>query len=229
MRRATLSSVLLASLGLLPTVAPAEPPSVSPDTSAAEKPAAEKSQGEKSVSTEERWDVAGRPNARTEDIVERWCEINGKRVRYANFPIPGYAPCGGLSVQRTCDPTGKRFIGGAGAPYSYLDCGRGPRMQIWTDQSGVQATEASRDTFTDEQVASDFAALEKRKKSLDAMLDGRTGRKLPPTRQQGRDSGLLNLLKRFGEGGEVESVLESIGEHNDELKQLLDGLAKDGN
>ena len=35
------------------------------------------------------WAVGGKPNAVPEDRVERWCEIQGTKVRYANFPIPG--------------------------------------------------------------------------------------------------------------------------------------------
>jgi hypothetical protein len=123
--------------------------------------------------------------------VFKLCEVGGSRIRFSNLAIPGYVPCGNLAAAKTCDPTGKRFFG-AGAPYSYLDCNRGPRIQISSNRE--LASKASvRPALGD--LSAELKALESKRNELDALLDGSAGGASVPRRQQhaGRiESGALS-------------------------------------
>lgn len=83
----------------------------------------------------ERWTVDSPPSAEKaipQGQVLKWCEIKGKRVRYATNIVSGYRLCGNLSASRTCDPSGKRFIAASAdnAPYAFKDCSIGRRIYV---------------------------------------------------------------------------------------------------
>ena len=65
------------------------------------------------------------------ESILKWCEEGGKKVRYAQNPVPGYRLCGEIEALKLCDPSGRRFISTAqGAPYTYRDCTVGKRIEV---------------------------------------------------------------------------------------------------
>lgn len=65
------------------------------------------------------------------DIVRKWCENGGSRVRFSNTSVSGYHECGELAVSAQCDAGGKKFFSAsASAPYAYRNCASGPRIYI---------------------------------------------------------------------------------------------------
>ena len=69
--------------------------------------------------------------AASNDVIRKWCEENGSRVRFSNTSVPGYRECGTLAVSAQCDAGGKKFIGpSSAAPHDYRDCSSGPRIYI---------------------------------------------------------------------------------------------------
>lgn len=65
----------------------------------------------------------------SEEIL-KWCDQEGKKVRYSHDPVPGYRLCGELQTKKLCDPSGRRFIGQQNAPYTYKDCTIGERIVV---------------------------------------------------------------------------------------------------
>jgi len=63
----------------------------------------------------------------------KWCEENGKKVRYSQTFVPGYRLCGEVETSTLCDPSGRRFISSPGAPtpsIAYKDCSLGERIKV---------------------------------------------------------------------------------------------------
>ena len=152
--------------------------------------------------------------------VLRLCEKGGKRVRYSNMAIAGYEYCGGLRVQRTCDPTGKRFIGAGEAPYAYLDCSRGQRIRIERSDGSPPVKESSV-----ESMGADFAALEGQRKELDALLDG------GPSGVKSRDHHMDKRAAKADDDPDglpfnmraIEVMLKSVKGRNSTLLKALQG------
>ena len=69
--------------------------------------------------------------ALSQDVVRKWCENGGSKVRFSNTSVIGYHECGELAVAAQCDAGGKKFFSAtASAPYAYRDCASGPRIYI---------------------------------------------------------------------------------------------------
>ena len=128
------------------------------------------------------WAIEGRPTAKIEDSVEKWCEIDGTKVRYSNIPVPGYLPCGNLSAAKSCDPTGKRFIGAGPSPYAFLDCEKGQRIQI-VSQMPLPRGSLSSELGKDGERPMTWS--ERKSKELEALLNGgpKPARNMKPVRQ----------------------------------------------
>jgi hypothetical protein len=65
--------------------------------------------------------------------VLKWCEINGKKIRYSSQNVPGYKICGEIKAEASCDPTGKRFISArkdSKTPYTFKDCSIKDRLVV---------------------------------------------------------------------------------------------------
>lgn len=146
------------------------------------------------------WNVTKASNQLNSDTVERWCEINGQRIKFTNFPVPGYRPCGTLSAQKTCDPTGKRFIGSSSAPYSYLDCSIGPRIQVSSTSTYKDYREA--ETQSAEDIGASLSALERKRKDYDSLLDSTD-----------KEPEIMDELKQ---------TLQEVMQRNLQLKDLLE-------
>ena len=171
------------------------------------------------------WAVSEPSKGQVLESVERWCEIGGSKVRYTNFPLPGYKPCGNLSVQKTCDATGQRFFGPGPSPHSYLDCSKGQRLFVTSSKEPDQIPEAP--PPPDGDVGKELARIDKQRRDLDSLLDSpksarQSSRGSQANQNSGLPQGLSELMKDLPfDPRELANTMKAIKTRNAELDQLL--------
>lgn len=189
------------------------------------------SAGQASAESPDSWTVKEVNSQVPLESVEKWCQIGGSKVRYTNFPLPGYQPCGNLSIQKTCDATGQRFFGAGPSPHSYLDCAKGRRLQISyakTPENNPPSNPSQEQPAGD--IGTELSRLDKERKNLDSLLDSPKGKKGSSPSFQGfgdtnggRGSGIQELMRDLPvDPRQLADLLKSIKQRNAELDHIFD-------
>lgn len=75
------------------------------------------------------------PPTEQENRILKWCKVDSPsapaRYASANIELKGYAPCGELNSEVTCDAVGNRMLGKMTRPYDHKSCSVGPRISIF--------------------------------------------------------------------------------------------------